>query len=68
MEGRVNSYNDLPLMLNITDVMGILGVSRAFAYNIFHSQGFPRTLIGKRCLVKKDSFFDWLDKHESVVV
>jgi predicted DNA-binding transcriptional regulator AlpA len=56
--------NELPLMLNVSDVAGILGISRAFAYNLFHAQDFPVIVIGKRRIVKKDSFLNWLQEKE----
>lgn len=63
----LNKYfaeNELLLVLNVTDVAGILGVSRAFAYNLFHAQDFPVIVIGKRRIVKRDSFLNWLRKKE----
>jgi hypothetical protein len=63
----LNKYfaeNELPLMLSVTDVAGILGVSRAFAYSLFHAHDFPVIVIGKRRIVKKDSFLNWLRKKE----
>ena len=62
------SFDQLPVMLNAQDVSSILGVSRAFAYNLFHAEGFPVIVIGKRRLVKKESFLDWLNKQEGMSV
>jgi len=65
----LNKYleeNELPFILNVNDVAGILGVSRAFAYNLFHSEDFPVIIIGKRRIVKKESFLNWLRKKEGL--
>ena len=65
----LNKYleeNELPLMLSVNDVSRILGVSRAFAYNLFHSKGFPVIILGKRRIIKKDSFLNWLREKEGI--
>ena len=64
MLSKYFAENELPLMLNVSDVAGILGISRAFAYNLFHAQDFPVIVIGKRRIVKKDSFLNWLQEKE----
>lgn len=35
------SFADLPLGLKVTDVSKILSISRAGAYNLVNSEGFP---------------------------
>ena len=56
------NYDELPLMLSVEDVEKVLGLSRINAYNICHSEGFPAKRVGKRILVPKDSFIEWLHK------
>ena len=42
MEKKIyKSYEELPLMLTVPDVASVLGVSRAGAYELAHSEGFP---------------------------
>lgn len=43
MEKKVyKSYEELPLMLTVVpDMASVLGVSRAGAYELAHSEGFP---------------------------
>ena len=36
------SYDELPLMLSVAEVAAVLGISRAGAYELVHSDGFPR--------------------------
>ena len=68
MSNNYCDFSNLPIMLNANDISKILGVSRAFAYNLFHAAGFPVTVIGKRRLVNKNSFINWLSAQETEVV
>lgn len=56
------SYNDLPLMLNANEVASALGISRANAYTLMRSKGFPTLHIGKRMVVPKDKLLEWVAK------
>ena len=64
MSEQYKSMEELPLMLNANDIMNVLGISRAFAYNIMHDKSLPVIVIGKRRVVNKDKFFTWLQKRE----
>lgn len=52
------SYDELPLMLSVAEVAAVLGISRAGAYELAHSDGFPALKIGSRIVVPKDKFLD----------
>ncbi|MBQ4040927.1 MAG: helix-turn-helix domain-containing protein [Oscillospiraceae bacterium] len=54
----------LGVILSVNDVADILGLSRAYAYNLFHTEGFPTIHIGKRMMVRKEKFFEWLLAQE----
>lgn len=60
------SPNELPLILNASDVAAILGISRAKAYQLFHRLDFPTLKLDKRLLVRRELFFQWLDKQALV--
>ena len=60
------SYDDLPLTLNPTDVANALGISRVNAYNLCHAQDFPAIRLGKRILIPKDRFLEWLNRQNQV--
>lgn len=62
------SPNELPLILNASDVAAILGISRAKAYQLFHRLDFPTLKLDKRLLVRRELFFQWLDKQAQVEV
>ena len=56
----VSSYDDLPVSLNADQVAAVLGISRAGAYNLMRSEGFPTLFIGKRMVVPKDRLLEWI--------
>ena len=58
------SNDQLPLTLNAEQVGRYLNISRAGAYALFHSEGFPCIRIGKRMLVQRDAFLRWLDEQQ----
>ena len=59
------SYDELPLMLSVLEVAAVLGISRAGAYELVKSEGFPSLRIGSRIVVPKEKFIDWIDCQTS---
>ena len=55
------SVNQLPLTLNADQVAAVLSISRANAYSLMHSKGFPTIQIGKRMVVHRDKLIEWMD-------
>lgn len=62
-ESKYRSYDDLPLMLSAPEVAEVLGISRAGAYDLVRSAGFPHMKLGNRILVPKDKFIKWIDNN-----
>ena len=58
---QYHSLEELPLMMNMTDVAAALGISRAGAYKLAHNADFPAFQIGKRIVVSREKFIDWLN-------
>ncbi len=58
---RINNYEDLPLVLNVTDIQRVMGISRASAYELVRTPGFPAARSGRLIKVSKKAFFDWLE-------
>ena len=56
-----NNYDALPLILDVTDIQHIMGISRASAYELVHTPGFLAVRSGRLIKVSKRAFFDWLD-------
>ena len=59
-EAKFKNYDDLPLMLSVPDLMEALGISRAGAYELVKSEGFPALHIGNRILVPKEELIAWI--------
>ena len=57
------SYDELPLMLTVTDVAAVLGISRTGAYELVRQEGFPTLSVGTRIIVPKEQFIRWIDEH-----
>ncbi len=51
----------LSMALNAAQVAATLGISRAGAYNLMRSEGFPTLFIGKRMVVPKDRLLAWMN-------
>ena len=60
------SMEQLPLALNADDVAQVLGDSRAYAYELMRSEGFPTLRVGKRMTVLKVKLLEWIDQHIGV--
>lgn len=58
---QYTSYDQLPLMLSVPEVAAVLGISRAGAYELVRSDGFPALKIGSRIVVSKEKFLGWID-------
>ena len=61
METTYTSYTQLPLSLDANDIAAVLGISRANAYTLMRAKGFPTIFIGKRMIVPRDKFIEWMD-------
>lgn len=62
-EERFRGYGDLPLTLTVPEVGEALGISRAKAYDLVRSEGFPSMRIGTRILVPRDKLIRWIDEQ-----
>ena len=57
------SYEGLPLMLSVPEMAAALGISRAGAYELARSEGFPALRIGNRIVIPKDSLQKWVNQN-----
>lgn len=57
------NYESIPRVLNAEQLAGILGISRAGAYQLLHREDFPTLRIGKRMLVPRDKLMLWIDRN-----
>ena len=63
---KFKNYEDLPLTLTVPEVGEVLGISRAGAYELVRSEGFPRIKIGNRIVIPRDKFVQWIDEKSEV--
>lgn len=63
MKTECKHFDELPAMLTATELAGALGISKAGAYTLIHSKGFPTLRIGKRLMVAKDKLTVWIDRN-----
>lgn len=63
MDKSFKNIEELPITLNGDDIAAALNISRAGAYNLMNSQGFPSLRIGKRIVVPKEAFLKWIDSN-----
>ena len=60
---KYTSIEQLPLALSANDIALVLGISKYNAYCLMRSEGFPMMRMGRRLLVQKKAFLEWLDEH-----
>ena len=58
-------FAELPLLLSVPELAGILGISRSGAYELVKEKGFPSLTIGSRILVPRDKLIAWIDEKSS---
>lgn len=59
----IQSYDDLPLFLNVNLVAQVLGVSISTAYELMHEPGFPVLRVGSCMVVPKEKFIQWAEEQ-----
>ena len=57
---NLKSVEELPLSLTVNDISQILGIGKQNAYSLCHSKGFPSVKIGKRIVIPKLAFIEWM--------
>ncbi len=65
MDYHYTDLNQLPLTLSANKLASVLGISRASAYCLMHSKGFPTLVIGKRMMVHKEQLLLWMNRQLS---
>lgn len=62
------SNDELPLTLNAKDVAGYLKISLCCAYQVMNSRDFPVIKIGKRLIVTREHFLDWIQNASGEIL
>ena len=60
------SMEQLPITLSANQVAQVLGISRANAYTLMHSKGFPTIQIGKRMVVPRNKLIEWMERQTAI--
>jgi len=63
MKSNYKTTDELPLSLCAEDVAGALGISRAPAYTLIKTKGFPLLKIGGRYVIPKNKFLEWINQN-----
>lgn len=63
MKESYKSFDELPMMISVSQVAKVLGISRARSYELVNEKGFPKIKIGTRIVVPKDEFMLWIQKE-----
>ncbi len=65
MISTIRSFDELPVMLHASHVKQVLGLSTGKAYQLLRSEGFPAQHFGRRVMVLKADFIEWLEQNKS---
>ena len=57
------SYDELPLLLNVKQLVDLMGVSDSSIYELIQEDDFPSLRIGKRIVVPKEELRKWIAAH-----
>ena len=57
------NYDELPLLLNTTELADLLGVSHSSVYELIQEPGFPSLRIGKRIVIPKEELRQWISDN-----
>ena len=60
--------DELPLTLNARDVAGYLNISLSCAYQVMNSRDFPVIKIGKRLIVTREHFLEWIQSAAGEII
>ena len=62
-ESTYKTYDNLPLFLNAAMVAQVLGIAPSSAYELMHEKDFPTLRVGRRMVVPKEKFIEWVEQH-----
>ncbi|MCC5910073.1 MAG: helix-turn-helix domain-containing protein [Clostridiaceae bacterium] len=56
------------LVYRVSDLCDLLDIGKNSAYRLVHSEDFPKIIVGKKILIPKKAFEEWLDNNSSIIV
>ncbi len=54
---------EIPVTFGAAELSSILGISRNKAYELIHTAGFPKYRIGRKIIISKKHFLEWMDRQ-----
>lgn len=57
------NFDELPITFGPTELASILGISRNKAYELANRSDFPKFKMGRRIIISKKHFVEWMDAH-----
>jgi hypothetical protein len=61
---NIKNIDDLPLFLTVSDVSKVIGICLGKTYELFHSETFPSIQYGKRLVISKIKFIEWMENPQ----
>lgn len=58
------NISEFPMTMDSEDIARALNVSKPTAYRLMRTRDFPTLQIGRRKLVNREKFFEWLENQE----
>ena len=65
MQKLALSIDDLPYCIKVEDVAKLMGISRGTAFKVVKDHNFPAVRVGKRIIVLRDNFINWLEEQST---
>ena len=62
---KINSFDELPVVLTVDDVSTTTGLSRVKCYELVNSDRLAVIRVGRRILIPKSSFIRFLESEAS---
>ena len=59
------TYDELPLMLSVSQVAEVLGIGRTNAYELVKEKDFSSLKIGSRIVIPRDKLIQWIEEKVS---
>ena len=62
-KSNIKSFDELPMFLNAEDISEALGIAISTTYELMKQKGFPSLKIGRRFVVERENFIEWVQKN-----
>ena len=62
LQSSYQSFEQLPVILNMKNVAAVLGISESGAYDLCKTEGFPAFRVGNRILIQRDKLVEWIEQ------